>query len=196
MANNENSLALEYARRIFDAALDWYKNADSKAQIILTLDGAFLAFLTDSIFRQQAELLRLLSQFGWETWLLLGLMCAALSGSILSAIICLWSRIDSREKLDEALREGGVDVKKAETYKPEYMYFFQFLSRLQASQLATRLSTLDQRFEIEALAHEIQILSGNVMKKHSWVNVGFALVGLSLLLFLSAAVSYVIRVNV
>jgi hypothetical protein len=196
MASDDTSPALEYARRIFDDALGWYKNADSKAQIILTLDGAFLAFLTDSIFRQQAELLPLLSKFGWETWLLLGLMCAALSGSILSAIICLWSRIDSQEKLDELLREGGVDVKSAETYKPEFMLFFQFLSRLQASQLAMRLSTLDQRFELEALAHETQVLSGNVMKKHSWVNVGFALVGLSLLLFLGAAISYVIRISV
>jgi hypothetical protein len=89
MANNEKSPGLEYARRIFDSVLDWYKNADTKAQIILTINGVFLAFLTGSIFKKQDDIGPMFSRFGGETWLLLGLMCVALTGSILSAIVCL-----------------------------------------------------------------------------------------------------------
>jgi len=192
---NEKSPALEYSRRVFDGILEWYKNADSKAQIILTIDGAFLTFLTSSIFMKQGNLSTILSNFGVETWLLLALMCLALAGSILSSILCLWSRIYSKDKLDEILRSGGVDIERSETYKPQFMLFFQFISRLNAEQMAEKLAAVDERYEIEALAHETRILSKNVMKKHSWVNRGFALAGLSLLLFLSVGISYVVRVN-
>ena len=40
----------EYTQRVYDSVLDWYKNADAKAQIIFTLDGAFLTFLVDVLF--------------------------------------------------------------------------------------------------------------------------------------------------
>lgn len=192
---NENSPALEYARRVYDGVMDWYKNADSKAQVILTLDGAFLAFLTSSIFMEQYELSKILSRFGVETWLLLALMCTTLAGSILSAILCLWSRVYAGDKLDGMLRSGGVEVNKSETYKPQFMFFFQFLSRLHPEQMAEKLSAVTEKYEIEALAYQSRILSENVMRKHYWVNKGFVLAGLSLLLFLGAGISYVVRVN-
>ena len=195
MLNDKKSPALDYSRRVFDSALEWYKNADSKAQIILTIDGAFLAFLTSSVFMEQDKLSKILSKFGLETWLLLALMCLALAASILSAIICLRSRIYSEEGLDEILRTANVDAEKSETYRPEHMFFFQFMSRLGERQLAEKLSAVDEKFEVEVLAHEIPILSKNVMEKHRWVNRGFALAGASLILFLGVAISYVARVN-
>ena len=192
---NEISPALEYSRRVFNSVLEWYKNADSKAQIILTIDGIFLAFITNSIFIEQDKLLKILSKFGGETWLLLALMCLTLAGSILSSILCLWSRVYREDELDEILKNSGVDIKRSETYKPQFMFFFQFISRLQAEQMADKLSAVDEKYEIEALAHETRILSENVMKKHKWVNRGFGLAGLSLLFFLSVGVSYIVRVN-
>lgn len=195
MSNDKKSPALEYSRRVFDGVLEWYKNADSKAQLILTIDGAFLAFLTSSIFMEQDKLSKIISKFGVETWLLLALMCLALTSSILSAIVCLRSRIYSEEELDGLLRSASVDVEKAETYKPEFMLFFQFISRLSERQIAEKLSTVDERFEIDALAHQLRTLSENVKEKHKWVNRGFALAGSSLILFLGVAISYVARVN-
>ena len=58
-----------------------------------------------------------------------------------------------------------------------------------------KMSEVDEEFEIKSLAHQTQKLSKNVMKKHSWVNRGFTLAGLSLILFLGVAISYVIRVG-
>jgi hypothetical protein len=193
---NEKSAALEYARRVFDGVLDWYKNADSKAQIILSLDGAFLAFLTSSIFMEQDKLSKILSRFGLETWILLGLMCISLIGSILSAIFCLWSRIYNEDELDVILKSEGVEFENSATYKPQFMLFFQFLSRLQPKRIAERFSVINEEYEIEALAFQMQIISQNVMNKHYWVDRGFVLVGLSLLFFLSAGISYVLRVGV
>jgi hypothetical protein len=193
---NEKSPALEYSRRVFDGVLDWYKNADSKAQVILTIDGAFLAFLTSSIFMEQNNLSKILCRFGLETWLLLALMCATLAGSILSAIFCLWSRVYGRDTLDDILSRGGLEVNKPETYKPQFMFFFQFLSRLQPEQMAEKLYAVNEKYEIEALAYQTKNLSENVMNKHHWVNRGFVLAALSLLLFLGGGVSYVVRIGV
>ena len=51
MSNN-----LEYTRRVYESVLGWYKSADSKAQVILAIDGAFVAFLTGTIFVKPDDL--------------------------------------------------------------------------------------------------------------------------------------------
>jgi len=196
MSSDKKSSALEYSRRVFDGVLEWYKNADSKAQVILTLDGAFLAFLTSSIFIEQDKLSKILSEFGVETWLLLALFCLSLTSSILSAEVCLQSRIYSEKEIDAIFRTAGVEVEKSESYKPEFMFFFQFISRLGEKQMAEKLSRVDENFEIEALAHEMCILAKNVKEKHKWVNRGFTFAGLSLIIFLGVAISYIVRVIV
>jgi hypothetical protein len=48
--------ALDFTRRLLTETLDWYRNADLKSQILLTLDGAFLAFLTASAFKDPKDL--------------------------------------------------------------------------------------------------------------------------------------------
>lgn len=195
MANNEKSSALEFSRRNFDNVLDWYKNADTKAQIILSLDGAFLAFLTSFIFTKPDDLLAVFARFGAETWLLLGLMCLTFSGSIMSVIFCLRSRVYREAELDEMLEKGDVETADDKTYKAEFTTFFQFLSRLDAAKLSKTMLAADADFEIEALAYQTRKLSKNVIKKHKWVNRGFTLAGISLILFLGVAVSYLIRVG-
>jgi hypothetical protein len=41
MSSVDPDNAVDYARRLHDRILNWYKNADSKAQVLLTLDGVF-----------------------------------------------------------------------------------------------------------------------------------------------------------
>ena len=92
------------------------------------LNGAFLAFLSKSIFMHQDDLVKILTRFGAETWLFLILICLALAGSILSMVMCLWSRIYSPKQLDKLLKDAGVEIKYSETYSPKSMYFFQMMS--------------------------------------------------------------------
>jgi hypothetical protein len=89
----DQSIALAYANLVFANVVDWYKNADSKAQIILTLDGALVAFLTSSIFKEPEELWAITRNLTLSTWVLLMAMCACLVGSIITALMCLWSRV-------------------------------------------------------------------------------------------------------
>lgn len=193
VTNTDLSDAVEYTWRIFNSNIDWYKNADTKAQIILSLDGIFLAFVTNSIFMKRADLIALLVGFTVWTWLLFGLMCVALAGSILCAIACLWSRIPlTKRGRDKYLASHNIQVDKLDTYLPEATFFFQKISWLKSDLYQRLLLSADKRFEIEALGPDIHTIASNVVKKHRLVDVGFLLTGISLLLFLATGISYLV----
>jgi len=198
--NQEQSAAcptpsLEYARRLFESVTGWYENADRKAQVLLGIDGAFLAFLTSSAFGKPDEVTKLVKVFGLHTWILLILMCGTFTMSIISAICCLWSRVYSKSRLDEWWKQLGIEKHKAETYRPEVMWFFQLVTELDKDHFTDRLLVVDQQFEARVLASQIFELSRNVLRKHRWLNWGFTLAGTSLVLFMLAMASYVFRLR-
>ncbi|HVE58767.1 MAG TPA: Pycsar system effector family protein [Pyrinomonadaceae bacterium] len=181
---------LEYSRRLYERVIDWYKNADSKAQIILTLNGAFVAFLTSSIFKNPDELLKLTNKFSAFTWLFLSLMCVCLVGSIVCALMCLWSRIAFSAERDEMILSQIENLKETGEYSPNLMLFFKTIAMLDAEKFQTQLTKIDPEFEIKALASQIYLLSKRVYAKHLLVNYGFASVGGALIFFLLGGISY------
>jgi hypothetical protein len=185
--------AVIYARRVYDHTLEWYKNADAKAEIILALDGIFLSFVTVSIFINPSNLSEILSGFSPITWVFLVLMGASLIGSVICAIGCLWSRISLSGKARERfLADWQIKPDKAETYKPEATWFFQQISWLEAEAYKEYLMKADGEFEIKALGDSLSILSQHVLKKHRLVDWSFALGASSLICFFCMGVSYVI----
>ena len=190
MSNSEISPSLDYARRLFERIIDWYKTADSKAQIILTLDGAFLTFLTTSVFKNPDELSRIIQRFNFSTWLFLVLMCVCLMVSIISALMCLWSRVWLFSKRDAVLVSEKKRIKNAEKYSPNVMLFFKTISWLDHDKFQSQLGDVDQEFEIKALASQSYLLAGRVNTKHLLVNLGFVLSGASLIFFLAGGMSY------
>ena len=199
MVEQTSDEALEYTRNLHKLVLNWYGNADTKAQILLTIDGAFLAFLTSSIFAKPAELSLIIDKFRVETWTFLGLMSICLVGSIMSALNCLRSRTYSARALqamfDQLKEEKKFNLNNADTYGPEVMGFFQVISKLNEGQFVKKLSALDRDFIINVLGSQIRIISGNVYEKHHWVNIGFFLAGLTLVLFLGGGISYLLRIH-
>lgn len=185
---------LEYSRRLYANVLDWYKRAETKAQVVLTIDGAFLAFLTDSMFVSQSDVQKIYGHFTVAMWTLLALMVITLLGSILGVLVCVRSRTLSDKELDDFFRNLGVDPARPESYRAEVMWFFQMIARLSPEGFVERMGRIGETFEIEALARQIQILSKNLEKKHRMVNLSFWLTGASLTSFLIAGVSYILRV--
>lgn len=193
MSSQTTSDAVDYSRRAFELVISWYNNADSKAQVILTLDGAFLTFLMSSIFASPDDLAKIIGRFGPDTWLFLILMGASLVASIVSALMCLLSRTFLLAGRDNVLREERARVKTAKTYSPNVMLFFQSISWLDHDKFQAQLKTVDKEFEVEALASQIYHLSKRVTIKHKAVNYGFTFAGVTLLFFLAAGISYVAR---
>jgi hypothetical protein len=188
--------ALEYAHLVFTNVVDWYKNADFKAQIILTLDGALIAFLTTSIFKKPSELLEITSKLTPGTWFLLLFMCFSLAGSIASALMCLWSRVNFGIRRDKVL---GVEKKRVaegrKPYSPNVMLFFKTISWLDHDSFQDQIITIDTPFQIRALASQSFLLSKRVYRKHVLANAGFVLVGISFLLFLASGVNYMVNLK-
>src|ERR1035441_4724206 len=106
-SDSDLTSAVNYSNLVFANVVDWYKNADSKAQIILTLDGALVAFLTTSIFKVPSEVSLITQRFTTRTWLLLMAMCLCLVGSIISALM-----IDPTRHKHMAIKRTQVRVGK------------------------------------------------------------------------------------
>jgi hypothetical protein len=187
-----SSEGLDYARNLYKLILDWYKNADLKAQVLLALDGVFLTFLTGSIFTKPEEASKLFAAFTTPIWMSLVAMCACLIASIISALMCLWSRLYLPRRIPSVLRDEGVRPGEGQTvgYPTKALGFFQFIGHLQEVQYRERLKTLDHEKEMEILAFELIQVSKNVTKKHFWVDCGFISAGLSLFFFLLAGCIY------
>lgn len=190
MSESEQSDALAYSRLVFERVIDWYKNADSKAQIILTVDGVFLTFLTTSIFKNPDELSKITQRFTAYTWIFLMLMCVCLIGSIISALMCLWSRILLSSKRDRVLMREKKRLGEAERYPPSVMLFFKTISWLDHDKFQVELASVNKEFEIKALASQSYLLSKRVYVKHLLINSGFVLSGASLIFFLASGISY------
>jgi hypothetical protein len=190
MSDSEISASLDYTRRLFERIIDWYKTADSKAQIILTLDGVFLTFLTTSVFKNPDELSRIIQRFNFFTWLFLALMCVCLIVSIISALMCLWSRVWLFSKRDAVLVNEKKRLKDAKKYSPNVMLFFKTISWLDHDKFQSQLADVNEEFEIKALASQSYLLSKRVNAKHLLVNLGFVLSGASLIFFLAGGISY------
>jgi hypothetical protein len=183
---------VDYARRLWDNTMYWYSSADTKAQVVLALDGAFLAFLSGTIFTKPSDLHLILAQFSVLTWSLLLLMLFTLLASMLKAILCLRSRMHSRKRVKKLVESSVTDG----PYHPTLMWFFQFIEALDRDKFIASLQTIEPHDELTALANEIYIVSHNVREKHEAANMGFLLTVLTLVLFLVAALSYVIPLAV
>jgi len=195
MSDPELTNALEYSRRLYERIIDWYKNADTKAQIILTLDGAFLTFLTTPIFNNPDELSKITQRFNPSTWLFLTLMCLCLVGSIVSALMCLWSRVFFSAKRDKVLLLEKAQIKVAERYSPNVMLFFKTITWLDHDKFQAQLTGVDKEFEIKALASQSYLLSKRVYVKHLLVNSGFVLAGAAFIFFLAGGISYLVSLK-
>jgi hypothetical protein len=195
-AKPDRSEVLSFASFLFANVVDWYKNADAKAQIILTLDGALVTFLTTSVFRKPTELAEVTQKLTSVTWLLLISMCLCLVGSIVSALMCLWSRVFLGSKRDIVLGRERRRIKEGvRPYSPSVMLFFKTISWLDHDTFQEQVGTTDIPFQVKALASQTYLLSKRVYRKHVLVNAGFVLAGASLIFFLASGVSYLANVK-
>jgi len=102
--------SLEYSRRLYENMVDWYKAAELKAQVVLSLAGIFTSFLIASIFVKRSDVKEIVGVFAWHTWVALGLMTLALVGAIASAVMCLITRVMPRK---EVRRRYGTAVPRS-----------------------------------------------------------------------------------
>jgi hypothetical protein len=184
--------AVEYARRLHSDVLAWYRSAETKAQVILTLDGILVGVFAGLTLSKPEDVSTALDVFQPETWILLSAGGASLTIAIGSAVACLVSRTYTRGGLRRFYDDISLDHADLGTYKPEALWFFQHIQGLDKAHFMNAIAVFTPQDEIQALASQIYVVSDNVRKKHIWVNSAFFFTGLSLVLLLALAVDYVV----
>lgn len=188
-----STLPVEYARKLYDDVRGWYASADGKAQVILAIDGAFLAFFTGALFSKPADITLLMNALPAESWVLLVLSGVCLLVSVSLAILCLWSRTYSARERNDFVRKATEENGGSELLPASTMWFFQFVAAHDKKTFLRTLEAVDATFELRSLASQIHILSTNVHRKHALVNAGFILAGATLVSFFLAGVGYVLH---
>jgi hypothetical protein len=170
--------------------LGWYHSAETKAQLVIGIDGAFAAFLTSGIFQKPEDLKGIVAAFSSTTWILIGLMSACLIVSLAAAIFCLWSRIYSESRLQRVITKACKRDPGGNRYAANVMWFFQFVAAIEDDCFRRTLEAADEDFELKAMQAQIPILSSHVRLKHQAANIGFLFSSFTLVLFLLAGLSY------
>src|SRR5450755_962234 len=99
----DQQATLEHLRGVGADLRYWYQSAETKAQLVLTVNGIFLTFLTASVLASRDEAAQATAVFGPETWAFLAAMSLCLALAILSAVTCVASRGLGRKKFRELL---------------------------------------------------------------------------------------------
>jgi hypothetical protein len=94
--------ALAFSRGLYASALDWYKVADSKGQVLPTLTGVCITVLSSLTIASSQNLAKLHTSLRPATWFLLAGAAVATAISILMAIACLYSRLP----MPDSMRSG------------------------------------------------------------------------------------------
>jgi hypothetical protein len=179
---------LEYARRVYDRVIDWYKVAEAKAQFLLTVNGVLA---TVALGVGSGLGIRLRDLLGPEAWIFLGIAIAGIAAAVVFAAACLLSRHQHNIRVD--LANLGVDPNVPETYRPEALWYFGHLATLQTGPAVARLRSAGRKFEIDALTYNVIGLSKVVLRKHRFINAAWNSMTVAILSIIVVGVSLLIR---
>ncbi|MEV0258304.1 hypothetical protein AB0H82_29080 [Streptomyces sp. NPDC050732] len=174
--------------------MDWYKVSESKAQLILTLNGLLVTLLLGAVAGNAAKEREFAKISGVETWVFFLASAGALAGAVACAAACLWSLHVRNTRGTFALL--GVNPEDVDSYRPEALWYFGDLAHLQMEPAASLISRADRAFETQALSYNLLHLSRVVLRKHRFVNAGWTLTALAIILLILGGVSVVIRTQI
>lgn len=176
----------ECARNIYQEARDWYKVAETKAQILLALDGAAITAISAAVFGKPGEVKAFVAELPWQSTAALCLSALAFVASVFCAVVCVWSVVYTKGELDKITgRPGSPDL------RPDNLWFFQFHTRHDPQAVLDALMA-DRLAEARSLLGNLPILGKSVARKHKAVNLGFALASVAVILLLWAAALFVV----
>lgn len=186
---------IEYARRVYDRALDWYKVAEAKAQLILTVNGVFVTIGFGIISAKPDDANVPTRDLGPETWVFLAVAVAALAGAIGAAATCLLSRHRHNIKADFKRLDIDEYEKNRLPYPVESLWYFGHLGSLPFQRAVRSFDQIDEDDEFKILTFHVVGLSRVVLRKHRLINAGWLLTSIALLSLLAAITSFAIHAS-
>lgn len=182
---------VEYVRRAYDRAIDWYKVAESKAQLLLTVNGLLVTVYFAVLTGKAGSADRAARLVGTEARIFAMVSAAAVIGATGCAAGALWSRHTGNIK--EAFPRLDVEPGDPASYCPEVLWYFGHIARLDADAAARMIGGADRRFEVTALSYNLVNLSHVVLRKHQFVNLGWALTATAIVSLVLAGAALLIQ---
>ena len=111
--------SVAFSRGVYASTMDWYKVADSKGQLLLTLNGVYITALSSVTIASSQKLVQIHASLPLATLVLLAGAAVATAISILMAIACLYSRLSDatlnelRKSFTEQDAQGGIRYRPA-----------------------------------------------------------------------------------
>src|SRR5262245_706595 len=121
--------SLEYARRLYENILEWYRLAEAKAESLVALDGIFITVIGGLTLSRAPDMKADTQTCGPETYALLSITVLMIVISVASSIGCLYSRLDEAQ-VRRWIAEFGVDVGRPETYTADVLWWFGMIAKL------------------------------------------------------------------
>ncbi|MFJ9004226.1 hypothetical protein [Streptomyces canus] len=179
---------------MYERAMDWYKVAESKAQLILTVNGVLVTVTFGTAAGHISDGSEMAKVTGVETWFFFLVVVGALLGAVACAATCMWSRHGTNYKGTFALL--GVNPEDPASYRPEVLWYFGDLAHLEMGAAAALISRADRRFEITTLSYNVVHLARIVLRKHRFVNAGWALTALAVASLILGGASLFVRAQI
>ncbi len=181
---------VEYLRLVYQSTRGWYTASETKAQVLLAVNGAFVTVLFGALFGRPGNLRVGSGRLGVDTWIFTSVSVVALVSAIVCAALCLWSL---HGRVGQEFTRLGVDPANPASYRPEVLWYFGHLALLQPDAAKDKLRDVDLGFEIETLSYHVIDLAHKVLRKHRWVNAGWAFTALALIALVAAETSFFVR---
>jgi Pycsar effector protein len=183
----EDKANVEYLRHMYAMTRSWYTAAETKAQLLLAVNGLFVTVLFGILFGNSGDHHLGAAKIRHWTWALISFSVAALVIAIICAALCLWS-LHGRAKAEFDGFE--VDPEDPDSFPPEVLWYFGHVAHLERDAAKERLRSVGRRFEIETLSYHVVDLAHKVLRKHRYVNAGWAFTALALIALVGSGVSF------
>jgi hypothetical protein len=184
---------LDYVRNLYDVEVGWFRVAETKAQVILTVNGIFVSVLFGATLGKITNVRSLAALFGPETWVLLLISMGALTGAIGCAARSLWSW--HRRRASEDFKRLEMDPAVPDSFRPEALWYFGGLAQLPVETAAKCLRQCGKEAEVAALSYNAVILSRSLVRKYRLLNAGWALTSVNLIAVMATGVSVFVRAS-
>ncbi len=175
---------------MYASTRDWYNSAEMKAQLLVAVNGVFVTLLFGFLFGNSDDGHAGTSGFGVDTWIFAGVAVLALLAAVSCAVVGLWS-LHARARRD--VKRADADPTAPESDRPEWLWYFGYLALLPRAAAEAKLRASDQRVETETLIYHIIDLARIVLRKHRWINAGWALTALALFALAAAGTSFFVH---
>ena len=180
----------DYTRRVYETNREWYRLVETKAQIVIAANGAFLSLFFGGLLGGSGA--RAISRdFSLDTWIFLGCAAVSILAAIAAAGVSLWSW--HGHGIKKEFERLGVNPESSVTYRPEVLWYFGHIARLNPSAVTEMLRRPCADWEITTLSYDTVDLATKVLRKHRYVNAAWACSALGLASIVLAAGSYLLH---